>query len=194
VNVLPVSRLVTTVDGDFLTRRWLVRRFMGRRQAASRSAAGCTLATKTRSARAYARWLNDSLTQLAEALLWGSPLAILGGAHTDGTLAAQEVRLHETRRCLAELRETARAHLLAAGPTPGYLGWTHAEHVDLLERSLRVVDQLLGGLERRDAGAAAEASRELSHLATVAADLHARVIEQAFPARPAYGGLAEGRA
>jgi hypothetical protein len=174
VNVLPVSRLVTTVDGDFLTRRWLVRRFMGRRQAASRSAAGCTLATKTRSARAYARWLNDSLTQLAEAL--------------------QEVRLHETRRCLAELRETARAHLLAAGPTPGYLGWTHAEHVDLLERSLRVVDQLLGGLERRDAGAAAEASRELSHLATVAADLHARVIEQAFPARPAYGGLAEGRA
>ena len=167
---------------------------MDRRQAASRSAAGCTLATKTRSARAYARWLNDSLTQLAEALLWGSPLAILGGAHTDGTLAAQEVRLHETRRCLAQLREAARAHLPAAGPSPGDRGWTQAEYVDLLERSLRVVDQLIGGLQQRDDEAAAEASRELGHLATVAADLHARVIEQTFPARPASGGLAEGRA
>jgi hypothetical protein len=168
---------------------WLVRRLIGRRQAMSQPPARGTPAAAAASVRAYARWLNDNLGQLAEALLWGTPLAVLGSPRQQGALTAEEIRLRHTHSCLLRLREEAREH-----PPPSTLepAGMHGEYVEILERSLSVVDRLTAGLERGDAETTAEASRELGQLATAAADLHARVLEQVFPSPPAApGGVSE---
>jgi hypothetical protein len=158
---------------------------IGCKQAASRPPARRTPAAAAGSARAYARWLNDNLGQLAEALLWGTPLAVVGSPRQQGPLAAEEIRLRHTRSCLVRLREEAREHPPPASLEPGGM---HEEYAELLERSLSVVDRLTAGLQQDDARTAAEASRELGQLATAASDLHARVLEQVFPSRPAAPG------
>jgi hypothetical protein len=135
----------------------------------------------TADVRLYARWLDSALTQLSQALLWTTPLATVGLSRDEVAAPHQLARLRTVRLALQELCEASRDHPPPTAPTCATEGSVHKQYLDILKRSVAALDYLDQGLSSADEGMIRVASLELRDVATSAADLHARVIEQTLP-------------
>ena len=154
---------------------WRLGRFLARRSSGSAWGGADAL-------RSYGRWLNEALAQLAEALLWATPLATSGLSCGDRPNSNQQARVRDTRRHLEGLLDGARQHLPPAGMDPSLEEVvTHQEFVMVAERCLAALDALAQGLATADEGTVRVASAQLCELATAASDLHGRVIAWTLP-------------
>src|ERR1700732_4136814 len=102
------------------------------------------------SARRYGRWLDGALTQLAEALLWPTPLAMTGLPPAEEAIPHQQARLSETRCSLEVLLEEARQRRPPAGMEPGIGVLAHQEYIDVVARCIAGLDVLAQGLATGD--------------------------------------------
>jgi hypothetical protein len=131
--------------------------------------------------RTYGRWLNDALAQLAQALLWATPLAQPERSCDQGSTPNLQERLRETRRCLQDLLEAAQQHQPPARLDSTVYASAHTDYVDVVQRCVVALDCLDQGLATADEGVVRVASLELRELASAAADQHGRVIEWMLP-------------
>jgi hypothetical protein len=154
---------------------WLLGRLRARRVAA------VARARDQDAVRAYGRWLNEALGQLAEALLWTTPLATSGTSCDVGTMAELPARLDEAQRRLQTLLNAACLHEPPRALDGSSYAAAHAELIAVAQQSLVALGCLARGFAKADNVTIRGASAELTDLVGVAADLHGRTIEWALP-------------